>query len=104
MPEHSTSRRTSASAGAAGSDRMRLKWQSPTKSRRVLPPPQAQQQTQQGGGGILGGLGDLLGGGARRSRQSVAEAAVTSAARAIGSNLGRQIVRGVLGSLLGGKR
>jgi hypothetical protein len=34
----------------------------------------------------------------------VAEAAVTSAARAIGSNLGRQIVRGVLGSLLGGKR
>ena len=54
--------------------------------------------------GILGGLGDLLGGGTRRSRQSVAEAAITSAARAIGSNLGRQIVRGVLGSILGGKR
>jgi DNA helicase HerA-like ATPase len=70
----------------------------------AAPPPQAQQQAQQGGGGILGGLGDLLGGGARRSRQSVAEAAVTSAARAIGSNLGRQIVRGVLGSILGGKR
>ena len=70
----------------------------------AAPPPQAQQQTQEGGGGILGGLGDLLGGGARRSRQSVAEAAVTSAARAIGSNLGRQIVRGVLGSILGGKR
>ena len=70
----------------------------------AAPPPQAQQQTQEGGGGILGGLGDLPGGGARRSRQSVAEAAVTSAARAIGSNLGRQIVRGVLGSILGGKR
>ena len=45
----------------------------------------------------------LLGGGSGR-RQSVAEAAITSAARAIGSNLGRQIVRGVLGSLLGGRR
>ena len=65
--------------------------------------PQSQPQ-QVGGGGILGGLGDLLGGGTRRSRQSVAEAAITSAARAIGSNLGRQIVRGVLGSILGGKR
>jgi Predicted ATPase len=69
----------------------------------AAPPPQAPQQ-QPSGGGILGGLGDLLGGGARRSRQSVAEAAVTSAARAIGSNLGRQIVRGVLGSILGGTR
>ena len=66
------------------------------------PPPPAQQQGS--GGGLLGGLGDLLGGGARRSRQSVAEAAITSAARAIGSNLGRQIVRGVLGSILGGNR
>ena len=65
---------------------------------------QAPQQAPQGGGGLLGGLGDLLGGGAGRRRQSIAEAAVTSAARAIGSNLGRQIVRGVLGSILGGKR
>ena len=36
--------------------------------------------------------------------QSVAEAMVKSAARAIGSQLGRAIIRGVLGSLLGGKR
>lgn len=35
-----------------------------------------------------------------RSRQSVAEAMVTSAARAIGSQIGRQIMRGVLGSIM----
>jgi len=64
------------------------------------PPPPPQSQPQQGGGI----LGDLLGGGSRGGRQSVAEAAVKSAARAIGSNLGRQIVRGVLGSIFGGKR
>jgi DNA helicase HerA-like ATPase len=34
------------------------------------------------------------------SRQSVAEAMVTSAARAIGSQIGRQIMRGVLGSIM----
>jgi hypothetical protein len=32
------------------------------------------------------------------------EALVKSAARSIGSQLGRQIIRGVLGSLFGGKR
>lgn len=37
-------------------------------------------------------------------RESAAEALAKSAARAIGSNLGRQIVRGILGSLLGGRR
>ncbi|MBK6632858.1 MAG: DUF853 family protein [Betaproteobacteria bacterium] len=60
--------------------------------------PQAPQQ--QSGGGILGTLGDLFGGGGRR--QSAGEAAVKSAARAIGSELGRQVLRGVLGSILGG--
>lgn len=37
-------------------------------------------------------------------RESATEALAKSAARAIGSNLGRQIVRGILGSLLGGRR
>ena len=41
--------------------------------------------------------------GGSRSRQSVAEAMVKSAARSIGSQLGRQIVRGVLGSIFGRK-
>ncbi|MFN3398395.1 MAG: helicase HerA-like domain-containing protein, partial [Sulfurimicrobium sp.] len=50
-------------------------------------------------------IGDLLGGGSGRSnRQGVAEAAIKSAARAIGSQVGREIIRGVLGSILGGRR
>ena len=36
-----------------------------------------------------------------RGRQTVGEAAVKSVVRAIGSNLGRQIVRGIMGSLFG---
>jgi uncharacterized protein len=36
-----------------------------------------------------------------RSRQTPLEAAATSAARAVGSELGRRVIRGVLGSLLG---
>ncbi|MGH8631050.1 MAG: helicase HerA-like domain-containing protein, partial [Burkholderiales bacterium] len=35
-------------------------------------------------------------------RQSAGEAMVKSAARAIGSEVGRRIIRGVLGSILGG--
>ena len=54
---------------------------------RPPPPPGAAADSRRPGR-HLGGLGDLLGGGARRSRQSVAEAAVTSAARAIGSQPG----------------
>jgi hypothetical protein len=53
-----------------------------------------------GGGSIFG---DVLGGGGSR-RQSAGEAMVKSAARAIGSEVGRQIMRGVLGSILGGSR
>ncbi|MCU7923582.1 MAG: DUF853 domain-containing protein [Candidatus Thiodiazotropha sp. (ex Dulcina madagascariensis)] len=37
-------------------------------------------------------------------RQGVGEAFVKSVARAIGSNLGRQIIRGILGSIVGGRR
>lgn len=39
-----------------------------------------------------------------RSRQGVVDAVSKSAARTIGSELGRQIIRGVLGSILGGNR
>ncbi|MFH2212356.1 MAG: helicase HerA-like C-terminal domain-containing protein [Pseudomonadota bacterium] len=53
-------------------------------------------------GGWLDSIGDMLGGGSRR--QGVAEAAIKSAARAVGSQLGREIIRGVLGSILGGKK
>ncbi|MBI5785521.1 MAG: DUF853 family protein [Rhodocyclales bacterium] len=54
-------------------------------------------------GGFLGSLGSILGGGNGR-RQSVGEAMVKTAARTIASQVGREIVRGVLGSILGGRR
>jgi hypothetical protein len=38
-----------------------------------------------------------------RKRESVGEAFVKNAARSIGSQIGRRIIRGVLGSLFGGK-
>ena len=50
------------------------------------------------GGGLLGGI---FGGGSSR-RQSAGEAMVKSVVRTVGAELGRQLVRGVLGSLMGG--
>ncbi|NOQ66024.1 MAG: DUF853 family protein [Desulfobacterales bacterium] len=38
-----------------------------------------------------------------RKRESVGKAFVKNAARSIGSQIGRRIIRGVLGSLFGGK-
>ncbi len=38
------------------------------------------------------------------NRQTVGEALLKSAARTIGSQIGRQIIRGIMGSLLGGRR
>ena len=52
-----------------------------------------------GGGSVLDGV---LGRGS--GRQSAGEAMVNSAARAIGSEVGRRIIRGVLGSILGDGR
>jgi ribosomal protein S18 acetylase RimI-like enzyme len=48
-------------------------------------------------------LGGMFGGGTSR-RQGIGEALVKSAVRTIGSQVGREIVRGVLGSILGGRR
>lgn len=48
-------------------------------------------------------LGGILGGKSSRS-DTVLEAAAKSAVRAIGSQLGRAIIRGVLGSILGGSK
>ncbi|GAB4040629.1 MAG: DUF853 domain-containing protein [Rubrivivax sp.] len=59
------------------------------------------------GGGMMDGLKDVLFGstGPRGGRRpGLAEAAATSAVRTIGSAVGREIIRGVLGSLLGGSR
>ena len=67
--------------------------------------------TPAGSGGGLGGILDSLGlpggGGAAkggRTRETPLEAAAKSAARAMGSEVGRRIIRGVLGSILGGRR
>jgi len=54
--------------------------------------------------GILDGLGDLLGGGTRRTRASAGEQLIKSAASSIGREVGRQIIRGVLGGIFGGSR
>jgi hypothetical protein len=59
------------------------------------------------GGGLMGGLKDVLFGstGPRGGRHAgLAEKAAASAVRSIGSAVGREIIRGVLGSLLGGSR
>ncbi len=65
---------------------------------------QEEQQNQPWYAGVAGALGSLGLGAAAGSHRgdTVAQAMVKSAARSIGSTVGRQIVRGVLGSLLGG--
>ena len=58
-------------------------------------------------GGLGGILDSITGGGTPskgRTREGPMEAATKSAARAMGSEVGRRIIRGVLGSILGGKR
>jgi DNA helicase HerA-like ATPase len=61
------------------------------------------QQAADGAGGLGGILGGVLGaGGARSSRQSPIEAFAASAARSLGTQIGRQLMRGVMGSLFGG--
>ena len=72
---------------------------------------QTQAQTtmqQQGAGSSMGGMlneamGALFGGGSSR-RMSPGQAMVNSAARAIGSQVGRDLIRGALGTLLGGSK
>jgi DNA helicase HerA-like ATPase len=54
--------------------------------------------------GVLDELGDLLGGGARRTRASAGEQLIKSAASAVGREVGRQIIRGVLGGIFGSSR
>ncbi len=67
--------------------------------------------TPQKSGESGGGIGEVLGGifgsgtpGKGRQRQGVAETLMKSAVRTIGNEVGRQIIRGVLGSIMGGKR
>ncbi|HEU4776589.1 MAG TPA: helicase HerA-like domain-containing protein, partial [Telluria sp.] len=67
---------------------------------RAEPSKPADAPSESGGfGGMIGGLGDLFGGGGSK-RQTPVEAMVKSAARSIGSTVGREIIRGVLGSIM----
>jgi uncharacterized protein len=68
-----------------------------TSSRRVGS--RGQPTAPASGGGVLGSI--LTGSGGRR--QGAAEAMATSMARTVGTQLGRTLVRGVLGSLLKGR-
>jgi DNA helicase HerA-like ATPase len=62
---------------------------------------QADSQPQSGGGGFADALGGLFGGGGvGRRKDTMMEAMIKSAARSIGSQVGREIIRGVLGSIL----
>jgi DNA helicase HerA-like ATPase len=59
------------------------------------------------GGGLLGGLGDVLFGstGPRGGKhEGLAQSMAKSAVRTMGSTVGRELIRGVLGSLLGGSK
>lgn len=67
------------------------------KARRAQPPAEEPDAPGAARGSVLDGL---LGSGGGR-RQSAGEAMVKSAARAIGSEVGRRIIRGALGSIFG---
>ena len=62
---------------------------------------------QSASGGMLGGLNDMLFGrtGPRGAKyDGLAQSMAKSAVRTMGSTVGREIIRGVLGSLFGGKK
>jgi DNA helicase HerA-like ATPase len=63
----------------------------------AAPPPSAGPSI---GDRVQDALGGLLGGGNSRRKDTVVEAIVKSAARSIGSSVGRELIRGVLGSLM----
>ncbi len=74
-----------------------------TSQKQAAAEPASAPQTANNGSGLGDMLGNIFGGGNSR-RQGVGEALVKSAVRTIGSEVGRQIIRGVLGSMLGGRR
>ena len=76
------------------------------KSRAEEAPASAQNQgtATSSSGSWFPNLGFPSGSGGGRRGDTLVEAMMKSTARAVGSSVGRQIVRGVLGSLLGGRR
>ena len=85
----------------------RIKGQAHASGQAHAPPlpGQAPAAPEAASGGLMGGLSDMLFGGTGPrggQRDGVAQLVVKSAVRTVGSAIGREIVRGVLGSLLGG--
>lgn len=77
------------------------------KERAEAAAPQPGTAGQAASGGILGGLNDMLFGstGPRGAKyDGLAQSMAKSAVRTMGSAVGREIIRGVLGSLLGSKK
>jgi uncharacterized protein len=70
------------------------------KDRTEAKPAEAKESSNPVSDILLGKTGPRGG----RQTQGILEAMTKSAARSIGSELGRQVLRGVLGSILGGKR
>jgi DNA helicase HerA-like ATPase len=70
------------------------------------PPPIMGSEEKKGGflESLFGGSGDAPTRGRSRQPDSLAEMMAKSAVRTIGSSVGREIVRGVLGSIFGGRR
>ena len=67
----------------------------------------APANSEDGGGGLMGGLNDVLFGstGPRGGkRDGLAQTMAKSAVRTMGTSLGREILRGVLGSIFGGSK
>ena len=71
-----------------------------------VPAPGPAPAQQESGGGWLGDVGSILTKGTGRSGRgdSIVETLAKSTMRTIGSTVGREIVRGVLGSILGGSK
>ena len=93
--------RVAASGQTSGGASMADEAQAAARGGAAAPAP------AQDDGGLMGGLKDMMFGttGPRGGRRpGLAEAAASSAMRSIGSAVGREIIRGVLGSLLGGSR
>jgi DNA helicase HerA-like ATPase len=87
-------------------ERLKGRAEAPAPTERSPPPQRAPQSQQRADGGSL--TSDILFGrrGPRGGRQSTGliEAMANSAARSVGSQAGRALIRGVLGSLLGSRR
>ena len=91
--------RAAAAASEADERSLRDETQDAVRAPRGTASKGSASQPAESGGGWLG---DLLQGSGRKD--SVLETVAKSAARTIGSSVGRELIRGVLGSLLGGSR